>query len=159
MMTDPKHASLPADEALMERAIGQAKAAAERGEVPVGAVVVADGQVIAEGGNRVEEWQDPSAHAELLALRAACRTLSKKWLIGATLYVTLEPCAMCAGAIVLARVSRVVFGASDPKSGAMQSVYTIGADGRLNHRAEVTGGVLADRCGRLLTEFFRGKRG
>lgn len=146
-------------ETYMRRAIALARAAAGAGEVPVGAVIVADGEVVAEAANRVEADGDPTRHAEMIVLDEARGKLGTKWLIGATLYVTLEPCAMCAGAIVLSRLSSVVFGAPDPKGGAMGSLYEIGLDGRLNHTLECTGGILAGECGALLTGFFKERRG
>ena len=142
----------------MRLALAQAATAAEHGDVPIGAVVVRNGQVIAAAGNERELQADPTAHAEVLALRAAAAALGGWRLPGTTLYVTLEPCAMCAGAIVLARVPRVVYGAVDPKAGAAGSVLDILADPRLNHRPEVTGGVLADDAARLLREFFADRR-
>jgi tRNA(adenine34) deaminase len=144
----------------MRRALAEAEAAAAHGEVPVGAVVVdARGEILAAGRNRREEDQDPAAHAELLAIRAAARAAGSWRLEGATLYVTLEPCAMCAGAIVLARVGRLVFGASDPKAGFCGSLGDLVRDQRLNHRVEVVSGVLADEGGALLREFFARLRG
>jgi tRNA(adenine34) deaminase len=142
----------------MDRAITQAKLARGAGDVPVGAVVVRDGEVVGQGHNRREADQDPTAHAELLALRSAARTVGSWRLERCTLYVTLEPCAMCAGATVLARLPELVFGAADPKAGAVGSLMDIARDPRLNHRVEVTAGVLADECGELLTRFFRARR-
>lgn len=142
----------------MDRARSQAKAAADAGDVPVGAVVVRDGEVVAQAHNRREADQDPTAHAELLALREAAAATGSWRLEGCTLYVTLEPCPMCAGAVVLARVRELVFGASDPKAGAVGSLYDIPRDPRLNHLVEVTGGVLARECGADLTRFFRARR-
>ena len=147
------------EERFMELALVEARKAEERGEIPVGAVLVdANGTILAADGNRCIELSDPSAHAEILVLRQAGRLLGNYRLTGTTLYVTLESCAMCAGALVHARVNRVVYGASDPKSGAFSSRYTIGTDGLLNHRLEVRGDVLASRCAALLRAFFRGKR-
>lgn len=142
----------------MDRALAQARQAAATGDVPVGAVVVRAGQVIAAAHNRREAEQDPTAHAELLALREAAGVLGSWRLDGCTLYVTLEPCTMCAGALVLARLPALVFAAKDPKAGAVGSLYDVARDSRLNHRVEVTGGVLAEECGALLTGFFRSKR-
>ena len=142
----------------MRLALAEAAAAAEHGDVPIGAVVIHDGDVIAAAGNERELQADPTAHAEVLALRAAAAALGGWRLPGTTLYVTLEPCAMCAGAIVLARVPRVVFGAVDPKAGAAGSVLDVLADPRLNHRPQVTGGVLADDAAKLLREFFAARR-
>jgi len=139
----------------MRAAIAEAEAAAAAGEVPVGAVVVSgSGELLARAHNRRERDQDPLAHAELLALRAAARAVGSWRLEGATLCVTLEPCAMCAGAIVLARVARLVYGAADPKAGFCGSLGDLVRDARLNHRAEVLAGVEAEACGGLLREFF-----
>ena len=142
----------------MRLAIAQARRAPVHGDIPVGAVVVRDGEVIGAGHNERELGQDPTAHAETIALRAAAATTGSWRVLRATLYVTLEPCAMCAGAIVLARVPRVVFGAADPKAGAAGSVLDILDDPHLNHRPEVRGGVLGDDCGELLRTFFRARR-
>ena len=142
----------------MRRALVQARAAEAEDEVPVGAVVVVDGVVVAEAYNRPRSLNDPTAHAEILALRAAAHALGAQWLNGATLYVTLEPCAMCAGAMVLARIERLVYGAADPKAGMAGSLEDLPRDERLNHRVEVTSGVLADEAGSLLTDFFRARR-
>ncbi len=142
----------------MTRALALAKEAVLVGEVPVGAVVVHDGVAIAEAHNRRELDSDPTAHAELLAVRAAARELGSWRLEGCTLYVTLEPCTMCAGALVLARLPTLVFGATDPKAGAVGSLYDVPRDDRLNHRVEVVSGVLADDAGDLLTRFFRARR-
>jgi tRNA(adenine34) deaminase len=139
-------------------ALREAEAALAENEVPVGAVVVHAGSVIAAAHNQREQLRDPTAHAEMIALTQAAQALGSWRLDGAILYVTLEPCAMCAGAIVLARVPRVVYGAADPKAGAVASLYRLLEDGRLNHRAEVTGGVLAGPCGEMLTRFFEQKR-
>lgn len=143
----------------MKRALDLASAAFRAGEVPVGAVVVRDEVVIGAGQNRREELSDPTAHAEILALRQAARTLGGWRLSGATLYVTLEPCPMCAGALVQARLARVVFGARDPKAGAVETLYQIAADPRLNHRLLVTGGVEEAAAGDLLRQFFQHRRG
>lgn len=142
----------------MQRALEQAAAAAAEGEVPVGAVVVAGGRILAEGRNRTRTWSDPTGHAELVAVRRAAARVGDWRLLDATVYVTLEPCAMCAGAMVLARVRRVVYGASDPKSGMCGSLGCIVQDPRLNHRAEVTAGVLAARSVAMLQAFFRVRR-
>lgn len=145
------------DEALMRIALDEAKKAATRDEVPVGAVVVLDGKVLAKAGNRKEEAIDVSGHAELIALREAATALSSWRLPECDLYVTLEPCMMCAGALIQARIRRLIFGALDPKSGMAGSVsnlFLLPA----NHKLEVTGGVLADECGQLLSDFFRKKR-
>lgn len=142
----------------MARALEMARAATALGEVPVGAVVVRDGRLIAEAHNRTVSDADPSAHAEVLALRRAGVVYGDWRLEGSTLYVTLEPCAMCAGAIVLARVERVVFGATDPKAGMAGSLHNLVQDPRLNHRVALTGGVLAEPSSELLKAFFRARR-
>jgi tRNA(adenine34) deaminase len=139
----------------MEAALREAERAFEEGEVPVGAVVVQDDRIIGRGHNRVEQLKDPTAHAEMLAITAACTTLGTKYLKGCTLYVTLEPCPMCAGAIVWARLDRVVFGAFDEKAGAASTLYNILQDPRLNHRVEILSGVEAERAAALLQQFFR----
>ena len=149
------------DAAWMQRALelGE-RAAREEDEIPVGAVVVGpDGTVLGEGGNRNIGEHDPSAHAEIVAMRAAGRALGNHRLLGCTLYVTLEPCAMCAMAMVHARLARVVYGAPDPKTGAAGSVFGLLADPRHNHRIEVAGGVLGDEAGQRLSNYFRRKRG
>jgi tRNA(adenine34) deaminase len=147
------------DRQIMRGALAEADAAAAKGEVPVGCVVVdAHGREIARAHNARETLADPTAHAEMLALReAAARSLTWR-LDGATVYVTLEPCPMCAGALVNARVARVVYGCADPKAGAITTMFGIGTDGRLNHRFLVTPGVLADECAERLTTFFRALR-
>ena len=142
------------DEAFMELAIAEARKAQDLGEVPVGAVVVCDGEVVARGFNRRETWQDPTAHAELIAMRRAAEKLGSWRLVDCTVYVTLEPCPMCAGTIVNARIPRVVYGARDPKAGAVRTLYALLEDPRLNHRVEVRELCLADECGQLLTDFF-----
>lgn len=146
------------DEAGIRAALREAHESLRRDEVPVGCVVVHDGLVVGRGHNQVESLQDATAHAEILAIGAASNALGSWRLSECTLYVTLEPCAMCAGAIVLARLGRVVFGAADPKAGACGSVLDVLGERRLNHRAELAGGVLGDECGELLREFFRRKR-
>jgi tRNA(adenine34) deaminase len=146
------------DEAYMRLALTQAAEARAAGEVPVGAVIVKDGDVIATGFNRPISHRDPTHHAEIAALRAAATRLGNYRLPGCTLYVTLEPCVMCAGAMMHARIARVVFGASDPKTGACGSVLNLFAERRLNHHAELTGGVLADECGTMLSDFFAERR-
>jgi len=143
----------------MRAALAEAEAAAALGEVPIGAVLVRAGEVVGRGHNRREIDQDPLAHAELLAIREAARRLGSWRLVGCTMYVTLEPCAMCAGALVNSRVERLVFGAWDPKAGYCGSLGDLARDPRLNHRLEVEGGVLAEECGRLLSSFFEGLRG
>lgn len=142
----------------MRKAMELAVRAAREGEVPVGAVLVRNGNLLAEGWNRPIGDNDPSAHAEIQALRAAGRAVGNYRLPGATLYVTLEPCSMCAGALIHARVQRVVYGASDPKGGAAGSVFDILGTDKLNHKVEVEGGVLAEACGAMLREFFVSKR-
>ena len=146
------------DERWMRHALKLARRAQELGEVPVGAVVVDGGEVVAEGWNQPIASHDPSAHAEMVAMRAAAATRKNYRLGGLTLYVTLEPCAMCAGAIIHARIARLVFGAADPKAGAVHSVYDLIALPKLNHRVDWAGGVLAAECGALLQEFFRARR-
>jgi tRNA(adenine34) deaminase len=148
----------PSDADYMQRALALARAAAAQGEVPVGALVVRGSEIIGEGANRPIGQHDPSAHAEIEALRAAGRVLGDYRLTGATLYVTLEPCIMCASAIVHARIDRVVFGAWDPKAGAAGSIADVFAIPQLNHRVDVFGGVLAEECATLLSEFFRARR-
>ncbi|MCF0120407.1 MAG: nucleoside deaminase [Oscillospiraceae bacterium] len=142
----------------MRMALEQAAAAAELGEVPVGALVVRDGEVIARAHNRVETAHSSSAHAEMLALAAAEEALHAKWLTGCTMYVTLEPCPMCAGAVMLSRVRRLVFGAPDPAQGCAGSVYRIPEDPAFNHFCETEGGVLRDECASLLHTFFADMR-
>jgi len=146
------------DERFMRDALRSARRAAVHRDVPIGAVVVKDGVVVSRGRNRREVDQDPTAHAELVAIRRAARRLGSWRLSGCTLYVTLEPCAMCAGAIVLARLPRLVFGAHDPKAGFVGSLGDLCRDARLNHRLEVTSGVLGEECGHVLVSFFREKR-
>jgi tRNA(adenine34) deaminase len=148
----------PRDEYFMRLALREAERAVEHDDVPVGAVVVHGGEVIAAAHNEREVRQDPTAHAETLALREATRTLGSWRALETVLYVTLEPCAMCAGAIVLARVPRVVYGTTDPKAGAAGSVLDILAEPRLNHRPEVAGGLLASECAQLLVAFFASRR-
>lgn len=142
----------------MHEALKLAGAAAQIGEVPVGAVVVFKGEVVGRGQNRRESEKQATHHAEILAIEEACRQLGRWRLESCTLYVTLEPCVMCAGAIVNSRIERVVYGAKDPKGGAVESLYQILSDSRLNHRPEVLGGVLASDCGQILSDFFRERR-
>jgi tRNA(adenine34) deaminase len=142
----------------MALALQEAREAAERGDVPVGAVVVRGDEVLARAGNARERDQDPTAHAEIIALRHAAHELASWHLEGCTLYVTLEPCAMCSGALVLARLDRLVFGALDPKAGFAGSLGDLVRDPRLNHAVEVTGGVLRAECGDVLQAFFRDRR-
>lgn len=146
------------DTGFMDLALGEADRAAAAGEVPVGAVVVLDGRVLARGHNAPIGRRDPTAHAEIVALRAAAQELGNYRLAGVTLYSTVEPCAMCCGAIVHARVARLVYGAADPKAGAVESLFRLLQDTRLNHRVEVTAGVRAAECGSRLSEFFRSRR-
>ena len=146
------------DEAGMRLALSEAKAAGREGEVPVGAVVMQGGEVVGRGHNRTQQTCDPTAHAEILAVRSAAAHLRSWRLEGCSIYVTLEPCAMCAGALVLARIPRLVFGARDPKTGACGSLRNVVEDGRLNHRMEVRRGVLETACGELLKAFFRERR-
>ena len=146
------------DERYMRLALEEAEAAAAEGEVPIGAVVVCDGQVVARAHNRREGDADPSAHAEFLAMVEAARALGRWRLTGCTVYVTLEPCLMCAGLMVNARVDRCVYGAADPKGGAVGTLFDVSHDERLNHEFEVTPGVLADEAAGLLREFFRARR-
>ena len=146
------------DDRLMRVALEEARAAGAEGDVPVGAVVARGDEVVARAGNARERERDPTAHAEILALRQAARAVGSWHLEGCTLYVTLEPCAMCAGALVLARIDRLVLGAPDPKAGFAGSLGDIVRDGRLNHEVEVTVGVLAEECGEVLRAFFAERR-
>ncbi|BBI99875.1 tRNA-specific adenosine deaminase [Ferrigenium kumadai] len=146
------------DEIFMREALALARQAEAAGEVPVGAVVVKDGEIVGRGFNAPISRSDPSAHAEMMALRDAAKRLGNYRLVGCELYVTLEPCMMCAGAIMHARVARVVYGARDPKTGACGSVLDAFAELRLNHHASVTGGVLAEECGAMLSNFFAMRR-
>ena len=150
--------SVPNDEIYMQEAIALARQAAGMGEVPVGAVVVKEGVVLGHGCNAPISSSDPTAHAEIRALREAAATLANYRLAGCTLYVTLEPCAMCAGAILHARMARLVYGAPDPKTGACGSVVDLFSDRRLNHHTEVRSGVLAEECGRVLSDYFAARR-
>jgi len=146
------------DEQFMEIAIAEAEKAAAIGEVPIGALIVKDGEVIARGYNLRETTQQPMAHAECLAIEAASRKLVTWRLEGCTLYVTLEPCPMCSGAIIQSRIEKVVYGASDPKAGCAGTLMNLVQDERFNHQAEVVPGVLKEKCGGMLSEFFRGLR-
>jgi tRNA(adenine34) deaminase len=146
------------DQRFMQMALAEAAAAAVEDEVPIGAVIVHEGQVLAAAHNQREQLRDPTAHAEMIAITQAATALNSWRLENCTLYVTLEPCPMCAGAIVQSRVKRVVYGADDPKAGAVKTLYQLLDDARLNHRAEVTRGVQAEECGRVLSEFFQQKR-
>ncbi len=147
------------DERWMEYALREAEQAYKRKEVPVGAVIIRDNRIVGRGYNQIESLQDPTAHAEMIAITAAATNVESRRLEDCTLYVTLEPCPMCAGAIVLARIPRLVYGAPDPKGGACGTLFNIVQDERLNHRVDVAGSVLADRCGALLSEFFAKVRG
>lgn len=146
------------DAAFMELALGEARRAAAAGEVPVGAVVVLDGRVIGSGHNQPIGASDPTAHAEIVALRAAAREMKNYRLPGATLFATVEPCVMCCGAALQARVARVVYGAADPKAGAARSLFRLLEDVRLNHQVAVSGGVRSEECAALLSAFFRARR-
>jgi tRNA(adenine34) deaminase len=148
----------PRDEYFMRLALREAERAAEHDDVPIGAVIVRDGEVIGAGGNERELRSDPTAHAEMIALREAARALGSWRVLDAVMYVTLEPCAMCAGAIVLARLPRVIYGTRDPKAGAAGSVLDVLDEPRLNHRPIVAGGLLAQECGDLLRAFFSSRR-
>jgi tRNA(adenine34) deaminase len=146
------------DELFMREALKEAHTAADEDEVPVGAVVVYEGRVIARGHNQIERLKDPTAHAEMLALTSATNLLGTKWLNAAIMYVTIEPCSMCAGALVLARVKEIVFGAKDFKTGACGSIVNIASHPKLNHRIKLRGGVLQEECARQLSDFFKKKR-
>jgi tRNA(adenine34) deaminase len=146
------------DEQYMKMAIDQAFIAEENGDVPIGCVIVFEGRIVAKAYNQREQLRDPTAHAEIIALTQAAEAVGSWRLHGCTVYVTLEPCPMCAGALVLARVDRLVYGCDDPKTGAVRSLYNIVQDDRLNHRVEVTPGVLADACTAQLQDFFRRRR-
>jgi tRNA(adenine34) deaminase len=148
-------AQLSEHERFMQAALTEAAVAHELGEVPIGAVVVYDGVVIGAGHNMRETWGDPTAHAEVIAIREAAKRLNTWRLTGSRLYVTIEPCAMCAGALVLSRIDHLIFGAADPKAGAVCSLYNITADERLNHQLAVTGGILEKECSELMRHFFR----
>lgn len=146
------------DEKFMRLALAQARLARDAGEVPVGAVLLYGGEILSAAHNRPISGQDPSAHAEMLAIRQASARLGNYRLTGTTLYVTLEPCIMCAGAMIQARVSRLVYGAGDPRSGGVASLYRLLQDERLNHRVDVTGGILEEICAEILSGFFKEKR-
>ncbi len=145
-------------EHFMRMALAEAQAAFAEDEVPIGAVIVHNGQVIAAAHNQREQLHDPTAHAEMIAITQAAESLSSWRLVDCTLYVTLEPCPMCAGAILQARIPTVVYGAADPKAGAVQTLYRLLSDARLNHSCQTVPGVLGDECGRILTEFFLRQR-
>lgn len=151
-------ARLPDDATFMELALAEARMAAEAGEVPVGALVISNGEIIGRAGNRNLRDHDPTAHAEILALRQAAEHLGNHRLTGCTLYATIEPCAMCAGAVIHARIARLVYGAKDPKAGAAGSILEVINHPRLNHKMEVVSGVLDDRCSEILQDFFRRRR-
>jgi tRNA(adenine34) deaminase len=146
------------DEPWMAEALAEARLAAAEGEVPIGAVVVFEDRIVGRGRNARERLRDPTAHAEIFALREAARTLDRWRLTGGTIFATLEPCPMCAGALVNARIDRLVYAVPDPKAGAAGTLFDIPRDPRLNHRVEVTAGVLADECSALLKDFFRSRR-
>ena len=158
MSLDPAFDASNADRRYMQMALEEAEAAAQADEAPIGAVVVHDGRVIARAHNEREQLHDPTAHAEMIAITQAAAARQSWRLDGCTLYVTLEPCPMCAGAILQARIPWVVYGAADPKAGAVDTLYHLLDDDRLNHRCEVTSGVLAAECGEILTRFFRKQR-
>jgi tRNA(adenine34) deaminase len=157
-MSESLTSTLPTDELLMEEALRAAQRALEAGEVPVGAVVVCDGRIIGRAWNRNLTDSDPAAHAEIIALREAGKALRNHRLGDCEMFVTIEPCAMCAGALVHARLKRLVYGADDPKAGAVHSVVQVVNHPRLNHSMQVRGGVLAGRCAELLQSFFRARR-
>jgi tRNA(adenine34) deaminase len=146
------------DERYMQVAIEQARIAEENGDVPIGAVIVCEDRIIGKAYNQREQLQDPTAHAEIIALTQAAAALENWHLNGCTIYVTLEPCPMCAGALVLSRMDRLVYGCDDPKAGACKSLYNIVQDERLNHRLEVSAGILAEQCSKLLRDFFSQRR-
>jgi tRNA(adenine34) deaminase len=144
--------------AFMEAALTEARCASERGEVPVGAVVVSEGRIVARAGNRTIADCDPTAHAEIIALREAAKAIGNYRLLGASLYVTIEPCAMCAGAMIQARIARLIYGADDAKAGAIRSCFSVLDHPQLNHRVEVTPGIRADEAATLLKDFFAARR-
>ena len=148
---------MPFDD-LMSAALEQARRARDAGEVPIGAVVTLSGEIVGRGFNQPITSRDPTAHAEMVAIRRAAEALGQSRLDGCTLWVTLEPCAMCAGAVVLARMPMLCYGCTDPKAGACETLYRIVSDERLNHRAQVVSGILAERCAAILSEFFAAKR-
>ena len=147
------------DDYWMGLALAEAGKAYEAGEVPIGAVLVMDDEVVATGHNRRETWKDATAHAEIIAIQAACRKLGRWRLTGSTLYVTIEPCPMCAGALVMSRMDRLVYGSADYKAGAVESLFNVVQNPAMNHRLEVTAGVREDECAALMRQFFREKRG
>ena len=150
--------SSESDEGYMRAAIEAAKVALDSGDVPIGAVIVYEGRIVAKGYNQREQLGDPTAHAEMIALTQAAAAVGNWRLHGCRMYVTLEPCAMCAGALVLSRMDKLIFGCKDPKTGACGSVYNIVQDGRLNHELEVSSGLLAEECSQLLQDFFKQRR-
>jgi len=147
------------DQKWMKEALIEAAKAADMGEVPIGAVIVKNGAIVGRGYNRRETDRDPTLHAEMIAIRQAARHLGGWRLMGCTLYVTIEPCPMCAGAILMGRIDRVVYGAADPKAGCAGTLYDLLSDPRFNHRADVTAGVMEGECGSIIRSFFREKRG
>ncbi|MBZ5528713.1 MAG: tRNA adenosine(34) deaminase TadA [Acidobacteriia bacterium] len=149
---------MDADVTFLKEALAEARAAGEAGEVPIGAVLVKEGRIIARGGNRTIRDCDPTAHAEIVALREAARALGNHRLMGTTLYVTLEPCSMCAGAMIQARVDRVVYGCDDPRGGAVRSCFAVLSNPLLNHQVEAVPGILAEECSALLQSFFAARR-
>ena len=146
------------DEVLMQEALKLAREAAQKDEVPVGAVITHHNKIIARAHNQVEMLKDPTAHAEMIAITQAASSLSSKWLQDCSLYVTIEPCSMCTGALILARIKRLCFGARDPKTGACGSVINLAQHAELNHTIEISNGILSNECGILLSEFFKKKR-
>ncbi|SMD03424.1 tRNA adenosine(34) deaminase TadA [Sporomusa malonica] len=146
------------DSYYMGLALVEAKKAYDLGEVPIGAVIVVDGQVVTSAHNMRELWHDATAHAEVIAIRAACKALNRWRLTGATLYVTIEPCPMCAGALIMSRIDRLVYGSPDYKAGAVESLFNVVQNPALNHRMEVTSGVRADECATIMKDFFRQRR-
>lgn len=157
-MSQTKSAPHYDDSYWMKIALGLASRAALQDEVPVGAILVIDNRIIAKSFNKKEQWKTPIGHAEVLCLHRASQKLGRWRLSDATLYVTLEPCVMCAGLLVQSRIGRLVYGAKDPKAGGIESLYQLAQDSRLNHRYEVSSGILADECGKILSDFFRSKR-
>ena len=146
------------DQKYMKIALSEAKTAAEIGEIPIGAVIVLDGEIIAKAHNMRETWQDATAHAETIVIREACKKLNRWRLTGATLYVTIEPCPMCAGAIVMSRISRLVYGSPDSKAGAAESLFNVVNNPALNHMVEVTSGVCSEECTQVMKDFFKKRR-
>ena len=149
---------LKTDEFFMQEALKEARVAFEKDEVPVGAVIVHENRIIARAHNQIRTLKDPTAHAEMIAITQAASSLGNERLLGASIYVTIEPCSMCAGALILSRVKRIIYGADDPKTGACGSVLNIASHRKLNHRIKVTKGVLREECSKILQEFFQSKR-